>query len=115
MQSAVRFALAKPEKANMTDKIGTLRMQPSGKWAVCRPGRAPFEINAGEQFRIETPSGKGLKRTRMEFRHLTCAACCRPMSSAPWARRRTPQASGLHQIRCAWRCDRRGGVTSAVL
>jgi hypothetical protein len=53
----------------ITAKEGILRMQPSGKWAVCRRGRAPVEIAAGAQFRIETPRGKGLKLTRMEFRN----------------------------------------------
>ena len=31
----------------MTDNEGTLQMQPSGRWAVCRPGREPtFTQNA---------------------------------------------------------------------
>jgi hypothetical protein len=29
-------------------KEGFLQMQPSGCWAVCRPGRAPVEITSGE-------------------------------------------------------------------
>ena len=44
----------------MTDKEGILQIQPSGRWAVCRPGRAPVEITSGE-----------LKPTRMEFHHFT--------------------------------------------
>jgi hypothetical protein len=35
----------------MTDKEGILRMQPSGRWAVCRPGQASVEIASGEVFR----------------------------------------------------------------
>ena len=51
----------------MTEKEGTLRMQPSGCWAVCRPGREPVEITSGELFRVEV-DGK-LEPTRMEYRH----------------------------------------------
>ena len=36
-----------------------------------RPGCAPVEITVGERFRIELPSGKGLKLTTMEFRPVT--------------------------------------------
>jgi hypothetical protein len=53
----------------MTDKEGILRMQPSGRWAVCRPGRIPAEITSGERFRIEVLGSDELKLTRMEFRH----------------------------------------------
>jgi hypothetical protein len=55
----------------MSDKEGTLRMQPSGRWAVCRPGHDPVEITSGEVFRIEVPGKEGLQLTRMEFRHRT--------------------------------------------
>jgi hypothetical protein len=51
----------------MTDKEGTLQMQPSGRWAVCRPGRSPVAIRAGEPFLVEV-SGE-MKQTRMELRH----------------------------------------------
>ena len=51
----------------MSDKEGTLRMMPSGRWAVCRPGREPVEITSGDLFHIEV-AGK-LHLTRMEFRH----------------------------------------------
>ena len=44
-----------------------LQMQPSGRWAVCRPGSAPVEITSGELFRVEV-DGK-LEVTRMEFAH----------------------------------------------
>jgi hypothetical protein len=54
----------------MTDKEGVLRLQPSGRWAVCRPGREPVEITNGELFRIEVPGYVNLKLTRMEFRHI---------------------------------------------
>ena len=55
----------------MTDNEGILRMQPSGRWAVCRPGRIPAEITSGERFRIEVLGSDELKLTRMEFRHFT--------------------------------------------
>jgi hypothetical protein len=32
----------------MSAKAGTLRLQSSGRWAVCRPGRDPVEIMSGE-------------------------------------------------------------------
>ena len=32
----------------MAEKVGVLRMQPSGRWAVCRPGQEPLEITSGE-------------------------------------------------------------------
>jgi hypothetical protein len=40
-------------------------MQPSGRWAVCRPGREPVEIGSGELFRVEV-AGE-LQPTRMEY------------------------------------------------
>ncbi len=53
----------------MTDdrerREGVLRMQPSGRWAICRPGHAPVEITTGEVFRVEVDGE--LKPTRMEF------------------------------------------------
>jgi hypothetical protein len=52
----------------MTDTEGTLRLQPSGRWAVCRPGREPVEIPAGEVFLLEVPGHRQLQQTRMEFR-----------------------------------------------
>jgi len=45
---------------------GILRFQPTGRWAVCRPGSAPVEITSGKQFRIEVPGKDGLHLTRME-------------------------------------------------
>jgi hypothetical protein len=51
----------------MTEKEGVLQMQPSGRWAVCRPGRAPVVITSGELFRVEV--GGELMVTRMEFAH----------------------------------------------
>jgi hypothetical protein len=47
----------------MSEKEGTLRMQPSGRWAVCMPGRKPIEINSGDVFRVEV--GGELKPTRI--------------------------------------------------
>jgi hypothetical protein len=53
----------------MTEKHGVLQLQPSGRWALCRPGHRPVEITSGELFRIEVRGE--LKVTRMEFRHFT--------------------------------------------
>jgi hypothetical protein len=53
----------------MTENEGTLGMQPSGRWAVCRPGHEPIEITSGDVFRIEAPLEVGLRRTRMEHMH----------------------------------------------
>jgi hypothetical protein len=51
----------------MSEDVGTLRMQPSGRWAVCRPGRDPVEITSGEVFRVEVVGE--LRVTRMEHQH----------------------------------------------
>ena len=51
------------------EKEGILRMQASGQWAVCRPGREPVEITSGDTFRVEVLGAKELRLTRMEFRH----------------------------------------------
>ena len=51
----------------MSEKEGTLRMMPSGQWAVCRPGETPHEITSGDLFHIEF-AGK-LHLTRMKFRY----------------------------------------------
>jgi hypothetical protein len=48
----------------MSEKIGILRLQSSGRWAVCRPGRDPVEIMSGEPFRVEIQGE--LRVTRME-------------------------------------------------
>jgi hypothetical protein len=56
---------ARGTEALMSDKEGILRMQPSGRWAICRPWREPVEINSGELFRVDV-NGE-LKVTRMEF------------------------------------------------
>jgi hypothetical protein len=50
----------------MSDKEGILQMQPTGRWAVCRPGKTPHEITAGDLFRVEFASK--LQLTRMGFR-----------------------------------------------
>ena len=47
---------------------GTLKMQPSGRLAVCRPGHEPVEIPAGEVFLLEVPGHRQLQQTRMAFR-----------------------------------------------
>jgi hypothetical protein len=49
----------------MSDKDGTLQMQPSGRWAVCRLGHDPVEITSGELYRIEV-DGK-LQVRRMDY------------------------------------------------
>jgi hypothetical protein len=36
-----------------TEKEGTLQMQPTGRWAIVRPGQSPVEITSGEVFRVE--------------------------------------------------------------
>jgi hypothetical protein len=51
----------------MTDNEGRLRLQPWGRWAICRPGQDPVEITSGETFLVEV-AGQ-LRPTRMEFRH----------------------------------------------
>jgi len=48
----------------MSEKEGILRMQPSRRWTICRPGREPVEITSGELFRVEVNGV--LRLTRME-------------------------------------------------
>jgi hypothetical protein len=48
---------------------GILRLEPSGRWAICRICEAPFEIISGGVFRVEIDGE--LRPTRMEFRHFT--------------------------------------------
>jgi hypothetical protein len=74
----------------MTDKEGTLKMQPSGRWAICRPGETPHESTSGDRFRMKF-AGK-LHLTRMEFRHsprrgtplpaIRCVIGCAPRSAS---------------------------------
>ena len=47
----------------MTDKEGTLHLQASGRWAILRPRREPFELTSGDVFRVEV-DGK-LQITRL--------------------------------------------------
>jgi mandelamide amidase len=49
----------------MTEKVGTLRMMASGRWAIYRLGRLPVEIMSGDLFPIEFAGAKELKLTRM--------------------------------------------------
>ena len=49
----------------MSEKRGTLRMMPTGRWVVCRLGREPVEITSGDLFRVEF-AGQ-LKLTRIEY------------------------------------------------
>ena len=48
----------------MPEKEGILRLQSSGRWAVCRPGHDPVEILSGELFWVEVDGE--LRLTRME-------------------------------------------------
>jgi hypothetical protein len=50
----------------MTDKEGTLHLQPNGRWAIIRPGRSPVAILEGEILEVEV-RGK-MRRARMERR-----------------------------------------------
>jgi hypothetical protein len=40
------------ETLAMTDKEGTLHLQPNGRWAIIRPGRSPVAILEGEIFEV---------------------------------------------------------------
>jgi hypothetical protein len=53
----------------VSDKEGILELQPSGRWALCRPGRRPVEITSGELLRVEVDGEP--KPTRMESRHFS--------------------------------------------
>ena len=46
---------------------GTLKLQPSGRWAIARPGEAAWEISPGTIIRLEV--GGELKQTRMDYSH----------------------------------------------
>ena len=50
----------------MSEKEGTLQMQPSGRWAVCRPGQEPVEISSGELFRVEVAGERQPTRTEYD-------------------------------------------------
>jgi hypothetical protein len=66
----VACGVASPICKPMTDtRQGILRLQPSGRWAICRIGEVPFEITSGDMFRVEVDGE--LRPTRMEFRHFT--------------------------------------------
>ena len=52
-----------------THTEGVLQLQPSGRWAVCRPNWRPVEFTSGDVFRIQVDDMPGLRVTRMEFRH----------------------------------------------
>jgi hypothetical protein len=58
-----------PPPPRPADLAGELRMQPSGRWAVCMPGQSPIEITSGELFRVEVEGQEGLQLTRMEHAH----------------------------------------------
>ena len=44
----------------------TLRLLPSGQWAIAAPGREPVNILAGEIFLLEVQGERKLMRVRME-------------------------------------------------
>jgi hypothetical protein len=50
----------------MTEMQGTLRMLPSGEWAIQAQGREPVNIPAGEIFLLEVLGEHRLLRVRME-------------------------------------------------
>jgi hypothetical protein len=50
----------------MLQREGTLHLQPSGRWAIIRPGRSPVAIVEGEVFELEV-AGE-MKLARMERR-----------------------------------------------
>jgi hypothetical protein len=52
-----------PRSAVRPEREGTLHLQPSGRWAILRPGREPFELTPVDVFRVEV-DGK-LQMTRM--------------------------------------------------
>jgi hypothetical protein len=51
----------------LAEKVGILRMQPSRRWAIVRPGHDPVEISSGELFRVEVDGA--LQVRRMEYAH----------------------------------------------
>jgi hypothetical protein len=55
--------------ATPINNVGILRLEPSGRWAIHRPGRLPLEITSGYPFRIEVQGSSELQLTRMEYRH----------------------------------------------
>ena len=46
----------------MSDKDGTLRMMPSGRWTIVRSGREPVEITSGQLFRVDVAGETQLAR-----------------------------------------------------
>jgi hypothetical protein len=44
---------------------GVLHRMLSGRWAVCRSGACPIDIQSGDMFWLEV--GGKMKKTRMEF------------------------------------------------
>jgi hypothetical protein len=64
--NAGRGTVAVGEVIAQGGKVGELRLQPSGRWAVCRPGHDPAEITSGELFRVEIDGV--LQVRRMEYK-----------------------------------------------
>jgi hypothetical protein len=84
----------------MTDKEGVLRLQPSGRWAVCRPGREPVEITNSEPFRIEVPGYFNLRLTRMEIRHIPGQVSGGEYYSVAWVSPGRRHARGGGRVSC---------------
>ena len=62
---ALEKELDRAERATLVpEKVGILRKQASGRWAIFRPGHEPVEITSGELFRVEAHGE--LRVTRME-------------------------------------------------
>lgn len=51
------------------NKIGTLQMQSSGRWAICINGDFPDEITSGDTIEVEVSGADTLLRTGVEFNH----------------------------------------------
>jgi hypothetical protein len=48
---------------------GRLRRQPTGRWAICRRGRDPWEITSGNVIFVQVVGKLALQPTRIEFVH----------------------------------------------
>jgi hypothetical protein len=56
------------QKGDGMDDEGTLKLQPSGRWAVVRSRRPAIEITSGNIFRVDVDGD--LRLTRMTYRRL---------------------------------------------
>jgi hypothetical protein len=53
LRAGQQLLAAASEGKAMGEKEGILKMQPTGQWAICRPGETPHEITSGDLFHIE--------------------------------------------------------------